>query len=411
MRNVLALFLLAVIAVTIPEAQETVVNLDAGAVLPLGPVDSDGNSIFNTGAGARFSGDFPLSGGPFHLRALAGFETLGLNTVNEDSLSLIDLGGGIGLRYGIGARFGVNVFLNAGYGLGFYSGNTGSVPFVSADIAGSYRLSAGWDLRLGAGYRYNIDLHNGLTVFLGTSYRPGGRRSEVEYREIRIDPVFPVLQTYYNENPLGGLLLVNNGETLSDVSVTFYARQYMDQPKECLTVSSWPRGGELEVPLLGLFTDDILDVTEGTETAVEIRVDGDVLGRRFESGQTGTLYVHNRNAITWDDDRKAAGFVTPRDPIVLRLSRHVAGLARGRGSPAVNIRFRQAIGVFEAMSLHGMNYVVDPDSSYIELSKAADAVDYVQFPNQSLRLIGGSNSCHELPLLITQVNFKTKQLG
>ena len=55
------------------------------------------------------------------------------------------------------------------------------------------------------------------------------------------------------------------------------------------------------------------------------------------------------------------------------------------------------MGMFEALRLYGINYVIDPNSSYIELSSQAEAVDYLQFPHQTLFYRGGD--CDDLSIL------------
>jgi tetratricopeptide (TPR) repeat protein len=55
------------------------------------------------------------------------------------------------------------------------------------------------------------------------------------------------------------------------------------------------------------------------------------------------------------------------------------------------------MAVFEALSVYGMNYVVDPASSYASLSANEAALDYLQFPSQSLSYRAGD--CDDLTVL------------
>jgi len=48
-----------------------------------------------------------------------------------------------------------------------------------------------------------------------------------------------------------------------------------------------------------------------------------------------------------------------------------------------------------------MNYVIDPASSYIELSENANAVDFLQFPSQTLTFRAGD--CDDLSVLATSL--------
>lgn len=55
------------------------------------------------------------------------------------------------------------------------------------------------------------------------------------------------------------------------------------------------------------------------------------------------------------------------------------------------------MGQFEALKLYGINYVIDPASSYIELSENKFSLDYLQFPVQTLSYKAGD--CDDLAIL------------
>ena len=45
-----------------------------------------------------------------------------------------------------------------------------------------------------------------------------------------------------------------------------------------------------------------------------------------------TLDVQNRNAITWDDDRRVAAFVTAKDTSILKFAKNTAGIVKNHAS-------------------------------------------------------------------------------
>ena len=110
-----------------------------------------------------------------------------------------------------------------------------------------------------------------------------------------------------------------------------------------------------------------------------------------------TVEILNRNAMTWEDDRRAAAFVSNLDPAVLRFSKAVASAVRAMQPQAVSERFRLGAALFSALSLHGMSYVVDPASSYAEFSAKEMTVDYLQFPRDTLEFKTGD--CDDLSIL------------
>jgi hypothetical protein len=107
--------------------------------------------------------------------------------------------------------------------------------------------------------------------------------------------------------------------------------------------------------------------------------------------------------MSWDDDRRASSFVSSRDPSAVLFARYVAGIVESRppapnSSPAQaakNIRY--ALGLFEALNALGINYIIDPASSYAELSESSSALDSLNYPYQTLYYRGGD--CDDLSIL------------
>jgi tetratricopeptide (TPR) repeat protein len=386
---------------TLP-ATAQVVNLSVipTADIPFGPTDSTGKSLYTFGGGMTLTGDIPLPFAPlFFAQGLIGVDLLGVNASSPQSMSLASFGAGVGMSLKPLPQLGVKLAVDGGYGLGFYKGSSGGAAFVQAGVSASYFFTPSFSLGLGAAYRNCFGFYEGIGAFLsGTFQLGGGSKSRVEIKDIRLSPVFPVFHTYYNTHPLGRVT-IKNGESgpIQEAKVSFFAKQYMDSPKLCATVGEMNWGEERTIDLVGLFTDRILKVTEGTEVNAEIVVEYRYLSEDRTTSATSSLPVNNRNAMTWDDDRKAASFVTYRDPGVAKFAKWVGGLAREEGNSAVNLNLREALAVFEALGLYGMNYVADPKSSYAEAAKNPTGIDSLQFPIQTLSYRAGD--CDDLSIL------------
>jgi hypothetical protein len=148
------------------------------------------------------------------------------------------------------------------------------------------------------------------------------------------------------------------------------------------------------------------------------------LGAKKENTLTIQMPVHNRNAMNWDDDRRAAAFVSPRDSSALHFARYVAGvLDQGQTGNQINTNtlnantsalnantnalnnaanvtptnVRIATAMFEALRLYGMNYVVDPASAYASLSEDASGLDSLNYPYQTIHYRSGD--CDDLSIL------------
>ena len=159
-------------------------------------------------------------------------------------------------------------------------------------------------------------------------------------------------------------------------------------------VAEVKQGESVTIPLYGLFTDKVLQVTEATKVAAAVGISYELAGREVSLSRTETLRVYDRNALSWDDDRKAAAFVTAKDPGILKLAKGVAGLVREHPNQSLDLNFRIGLALFESLRLSGVNYVVDPQSPYS--SRTVAAVDFLQFPTQTLGYKAGD--CDDLSI-------------
>jgi tetratricopeptide (TPR) repeat protein len=221
---------------------------------------------------------------------------------------------------------------------------------------------------------------------------------DVVLEDVTFEAVFPVFYKYYDENPIGRAFLRNSGTVpVESIRVSLFIKQYMDNPKLCKGPESLDSGQKGEVELYGLFTNQVLEISEGNKVSVKVSVDYIAEGTPHRQEFIDTIRIHNRNAITWDDDRKVAAFVTAKEPAVLKFSKNVAGMIRGKTSSALNPNLLIAIALHRALDLYGMSYIVDPTTPYNELSRNKLAVDFLQFPKQTLEYRAGD--CDDLSIL------------
>jgi tetratricopeptide (TPR) repeat protein len=220
----------------------------------------------------------------------------------------------------------------------------------------------------------------------------------VEIADVELYNIFPVLFKFYDENPVGRAVVKNSDSvTVTDVKLSFFVKRYMDLPKKIEAAKELRSGEEKTVDIYALFSDGVLEITEGTKVAGELILEYNYNGKVYERRRVETVRIYDRNATRWDDDRKAAAFVTAKDPVVLRFAKNSAGMISDRGSAAINKNLRTAIAFHSAMSLYEIGYVVDPLTPYKELSKNKAAVDFLQFPKQTLDYRAGD--CDDLSIL------------
>ncbi len=377
---------------------------------------------FNMGLGGSQIVDLGATiGGGANLKIQHLFESLPFLFIEGDlnitaipypgnNLTLISGGIGAGVNLKLANRMSLDIGAHSGWYFGLVSGKQDvfSNPYFGGNANFHFDLTPSITLSAGAGYNYYLypeeALYHGISFSLGTVFRLGStkNRSELDIESIEIDPVFPILYEYYSENPFGNIIIRNTERnTITDLTVSFYVDQYMEQPVECAVIPSLHSGETAEVDLKAFFTTGVLNLTDTSKVSTEIQISYNLLGKQISYSTPQTVKIMGRNSMTWDDDRKAASFVSPKDPTVQLFARNTAGVIRELGQNAINLNLRIALGIFETLELYGMNYVIDPASSYIELSENANAVDFLQFPSQTLTFRAGD--CDDLSILATSL--------
>lgn len=389
---------------------------------------ADSADLFTFGGGARIGAEYGFGGDTIRPFAGVGAGYALAPFKANDSLSIMsaELLGGTYLE--VGPRMLLRAAASAGYFYGLINsdGTGGSNPLFSAGLGVSYLLNRSLDLSAGVSYRNYLGLYHGIAINIGTSFYLSGReiRQErinaaapirpellqgakrhvpgtgVELQSVSLDDLFPVFQKYYDDHPAGRTVLVNRESVPIDgIRLTYFIKQYMDSAKECPAPDKLGPNESLAVDVNALFTDRILEATEATKVAAEVVLEYRKEGELYRDVRTSTVRVLDRNAMTWDDDRRAAAFVTAKDPAVLSFSKGVAGEIRDKGPQAVNGNLLSAMAVHQTLDLYGLSYVVDPKSSYSDFSSQKSQVDYLQFPRQTLEFRGGD--CDDLSILYT----------
>jgi hypothetical protein len=384
------------------------------------------------------SADYFLPGGAADLSLELGFTPKRLLFLAADlgyaytpykaaeSLSTLTAMAGGGVNLELIPRLVLKAFAAGGYYYSFInqdkmgSGN----PSLLGGLSLQYLVYPLLNLGIGAAYRNNLGLYQGLEVTLGTSFhitdrdyrksridagrsiRPdlleGARRHQpghgIEIQSLELGEIFPVFHKFYDDHPIGTAVLLNKEQApLQDIRLTFFMKQHMDAPKECPCPKAMARGQSATVEVLSLFNDGILEITEATKAAAEVVLEYRMGGELYRDVRNLTVRIFDRNAMRWDDDRKAAAFVTAKDPKVLNFAKAVAAITTDKGPQAVDPNLQAGMALFKALDLYGLKYVIDPKTPFIELSQTDSQVDYLQFPRQTLEFRAGD--CDDLSIL------------
>ncbi len=361
--------------------------------------------LFTNGAGAELLAVYG-PGDKSGLRLLGGAGYRSINSQADSRLSLLSLSGGGGYQLALGKLGLLNADLRGGAYFGSYNGAQALDASAALDLGLRIPVSPALSLGLGATgtifFAKPEPAYSGLGVNMVASFALGAAATSMkpllQIENPRFQPIFPVFFKWYDSNPAGSLVLVNKEKrTINNVRASILIRDFMDTPRVFAELASLAPGESKEVPVTALLDDKVLSVTESTKVAAEITVSYDLADGTRSVMRVETLRVLDRNAMTWDDDRRAASFVTARDPAILALSKAVAAGVRDRKSVGGDLELQIAMGLYQSLGLYGMKYVIDPSSSYADFSKTGSAIDYLQFPRQTLGYKSGD--CDDLSIL------------
>jgi hypothetical protein len=210
--------------------------------------------------------------------------------------------------------------------------------------------------------------------------------------------IFPVSYAWYKDQPAATIRVTNNEpNTITGVNLSLFMERYMEQPELFATLPRLAPGESAELPVTALFNEVMLSLTENITANGRILINYQSLGARKETGFPVQMPVYHRNALSWDDDRRAASFVSPRDSAARLFARYVASIADTLPENNLPRNVRYAAALFEALAAYGMNYVIDPASPFVEMSEDAAALDSLNYPYQTLYYRGGD--CDDLSIL------------
>ncbi len=337
---------------------------------------------------------------PSSIFSLSGGLQYSLTPVQAStSLSLVAARIGGGLQLPLTSGFAVFAYVMGGYYFATYNdfSKSGSYPFVAGGLGLKLSVAPTFAFQLGAQYKNYLALYQGLSVTAGIDVSLGNGGS-VDVPAVDLRPAFPVFYKFYDDHPVGTLQIKSNLKVpASDIRVQVDIKEYMDSPKVMEVPGTLAPGESKTIDLFALFTDKVLSVTEGTKVAAEITVSYKVEGQTYEDKKIETLTLWGRNAMTWDDNRKAAAYVTSKDPGVLNFARSVSSFIRSKENRSICDNLQAAIAFHEALDLYGLNYSPNPKTPYEQVSKQKDVIDFLQFPQETFQYKAGD--CSDISIL------------
>ncbi|MDA3955432.1 hypothetical protein [Oceanispirochaeta sp.] len=349
---------------------------------------------------------------------------------SSDSIWVLSGRAGPVFRMPLGDKLIIYANAQAGYyyfdSLGWdNAGNNGGSLTYSGAAGGAMNITGPFSMGLGVSYGYYDKLYNGLGISLyarldfdmeprerairdfssdsNQKIDPMNEKGKgVELRDMELITLFPVLYKYYDSNPVGTVRVVNfEKQDAEDITIKFYVERYMDNPMGVTEKFTLGPGEERTIALNGLFTEDMMDITEGTKASAKVSISYIMAEKEKSKEYNPVLEVNNRNALTWDDDRKIASFITAKDPEILGFSKKVTNWMQEFENPAVDENLQKGMILFESVKSYGVRYEVDPTTPYASLAGQTSIVDFIQFPRQTLGYTTGD--CDDLTALYSSM--------
>ncbi len=326
------------------------------------------------------------------------------------------------LGVGLANRFSKNFEVGAELGLG-----ASEAVFPLLDPAGprgspTLLASAGLRIALNPSYSLSLDVHpnvryfhslsaltrfNGFVLSVGVAghYRfgedPDAPRAiirSVKFGEIRVPPLFAAMQSYYAQNPIATVSLSNVEKfPITDLQVSFFQAGFMDSPTKAAAIPLLGPGESRTVGLLASFNQQVF-TTEGiTPLTGEVIVEYLSRGKPARQVVPVSYDLHDKTALTWDDDRKVGAFVTAADSALRNYTSFVRQAAKEEVVPGFSEPLQIGMQVYYALKEIGCIYQVDPTSPFTAVQENPQRVDSISLPRDTLKRLSGD--CDDLTVL------------
>ncbi|MCL2480179.1 MAG: porin family protein [Spirochaetaceae bacterium] len=346
-----------------------------------------------------------LSFSKFYIGVSAGVGFMNVPVKVGEPFSFLDFKAGPFVRY----RFFDRWAAQASFYAGIYKFNRGEAgytkSFASFSMGVDFYISPYLSVFAEGGYTHRIfdeiDPFTSVGASIGMRFNISelmGGRARINVDKSKQYRVFPVSWAWYEKNPVAEVVITNEEiNDITNVNLSFFLDSYMGQPFTFASLSRLSSGESAEVPVTALFNEVMLGLTENVNANGVLQIHYQSLGAKKEAVFPLQMPIFHRNTMSWDDDRRAAAFVSPKDSAARLFARYVASavnlhLESGKASPrlmSVPKNVRYAVAMFEALRLYGLSYVVVPSLSFVNMRADESALDNLTYPYETLYYRGG----------------------
>jgi len=217
----------------------------------------------------------------------------------------------------------------------------------------------------------------------------------LEITDFQVGNVFSAIYKYYQGHPIGTIKLKNNcAKPIYKIKVSFQVSEYMDTAWYH-EISQLKPHTSLEIKIYPVFNNKLLELTEDTPVLAEIIACYQVQKQPRQEKLTKPFTILKKSALTWSKKEMTGAFITPSDWPVKEFARGVYNLYTKDKFP-MNEQIAHAMMLFDGLHAYRTTYLIDPNNPYGSASGEI-AVDYIQYPRETLRLRSGD--CDDLSIL------------
>ena len=251
-------------------------------------------------------------------------------------------------------------------------------------------------------------LHDFDGLYLGVSFEASYRFGKdpdkaldeiksIRFSTVDFPPLYAAMQSYYARNPLGSVTILNSGDKkIENVEIFFYQAGFMDSPTPAGIIELLEKGEEQNIPLYASFNREVFSVEGITPLTGEIIVQYLYSGKPVEQRQPVSYDLHDKTAMTWDDDKKVAAFITPSDSALRNYTSFLRQVCREETVPLYNGPVQTAMQIYHGLQELGIMYQSDPVLPFTE-AQDKGVVDSINLPRDTLKRITGD--CDDLTVL------------
>jgi tetratricopeptide (TPR) repeat protein len=158
-------------------------------------------------------------------------------------------------------------------------------------------------------------------------------------------------------------------------------------------------GQTIEVDLFASFNDAVFSKNGVTPLTGEVKVDYLWRNRPVNQVASVSYDLHDKTALTWDDDRKVGAFITYADSALRNYASAIRQYTKDDIVPSFSDSLQAAMQIYYGLAELGIIYQIDPTSPFDAAQDNPQIVDSISIPRDTLTRLTGD--CDDLTAVYT----------